>query len=51
MNQTAKARQYLIDKGYDGLRYNMNITPKQSVYLAYDANSITIKKRQTVKKK
>ena len=51
MNQTAKARQHLIDKGYDGLRYNMNITPKQSVYLAYDANDINIKKRQVVKRK
>jgi hypothetical protein len=46
--QTAKARDHLIEKGYDGLRYNMHVTPKQSVYLAYDAKDITITKRQKV---
>ena len=46
--QTAKARDHLIEKGYDGLRYNMPVTPKQSVYLAYDAKDITITKRQKV---
>jgi hypothetical protein len=46
--QTAKARDHLIEKGYDGLRYNMPVTPKQSVYLAYDANDIKITKRQKV---
>jgi hypothetical protein len=46
--QTAKARDHLIEKGYDGLRYNMPVTPKQSVYLAYDANNIKITKRQKV---
>jgi hypothetical protein len=42
--QTAKARDYLIEKGYDGLRYNnMRVTPKQSVYLAYDSNNVNQK--------
>jgi hypothetical protein len=45
--QTAKARDHLIKKGYDGLRYNMPVTPKQSVYLAYNANSIKIINNQT----
>lgn len=49
--QTAKAREHLINKGYDGLRYNMPVTPKQSVYLAYDAKDIKIIKRQLVKQK
>jgi hypothetical protein len=46
--QTAKAREHLIEKGYDGLRYNIPVTPKQSVYLAYDAQDIKIVKRQKV---
>lgn len=46
--QTSKARDHLIEKGYDGFRYNMPVTPKQSVYLAYDAKDITITKRQKV---
>jgi hypothetical protein len=46
--QTSKARDHLIEKGYDGLRYNMFVTPKQSVYLAYDTKDITITKRQKV---
>lgn len=50
MNQTAAARSHLIDKGYDGLRYNI-IGTKHSAYLAYNANSIQIKKRQMVSKK
>lgn len=49
--QTSKARDHLIEKGYDGLRYNMLVTPKQSVYLAYDAKDIKIVKRQAVKAK
>jgi hypothetical protein len=49
--QTAKAREHLISKGYDGLRYNIPITPKQSVFLIYDANKIEIIKRQIVKPK
>jgi len=54
MNQTAKARDYLVSKGYDGLRYNggehMN-APRHNVYLAYDAKSIKIEKAQRVKQK
>ena len=46
--QTLKAREHLIEKGYDGLRYNMPVTPKQSVYLAYDTKDIKIIKRQKV---
>ena len=46
MNHTAKARQTLIKLGYDGLRHhggvNMNMATKHNVYLAYDANDITI---------
>jgi hypothetical protein len=49
--QTAKAREHLIEKGYDGLRYNMPVTPKQSVYLAYNADDIRILKRQIAKQK
>lgn len=49
--QTAKAREHLIERGYDGLRYNLPTTPKQSIYLAYDAKDIKIIKRQVVKKK
>lgn len=55
MNQTAKARDYLISKGYDGLRYNgglnMNMATKHNVYLVYKASDITILKRQKVKPK
>jgi hypothetical protein len=54
MNTTAKARDHLISKGYDGLRYNggvnMGMATKHSVYLSYDANDIQIMKRQLVKK-
>jgi hypothetical protein len=45
--QTMKAREHLIEKGYDGFRYNIPMTPKQSVYLAYNANSIKIIKKTT----
>jgi len=52
MNQTAKAREHLISKGYDSLRYNggvnMNMATKHNVYLSYNANTIKIVKRQTV---
>lgn len=55
MNQTAKARKYLISKGYDGLRYNggvnMGMATKHNVYLAYKASSVKVIKRQIVKKK
>lgn len=49
--QTAKARDHLIAKGYDGLRYNLPTTPKQSVFLVYDAKNINVIKRQVVKTK
>lgn len=48
--QTLKAREHLIEKGYDGLRYKMYGTDF-SVYLAYDAKDIEIIKRQVVKAK
>lgn len=52
MNTTAKAREHLISKGYDGLRYNggvnMGMAKKHNVYLVYDANDIKIIKRQKV---
>lgn len=55
MNQTARARQILISLGYDGLRHNggvnMNMATKHNVYLAYDANDITIKNVYELKDK
>lgn len=55
MNQTAATRDYLISKGYDGLRYNgglnMNMHTKHDVYLAYDAKDIEIVKTQKVVQK
>lgn len=49
MNQTAIARDFLISKGYDGLRYNggvnMNAT-RHSVYLAYKASNLKILKKE-----
>ncbi|MDR3503048.1 MAG: hypothetical protein P4L79_10760 [Legionella sp.] len=51
---TAGARQHLIKKGYDGMRYNggvnMDMATKHDVYMPYNANSITIKKREPVNK-
>lgn len=47
--QTLQAREHLIEKGYDGLRYNIPMLSGKSVYLAYSANTITIKKRQKIK--
>lgn len=48
MNQTARARQILIDSGFDGLRYNgglnMGMATKHSVYLAYKESNIKITK-------
>lgn len=49
--QTLRAREHLIEKGYDGLRYNIPMLSGKSVYLAYHANTITIKKRQKIKDK
>jgi hypothetical protein len=55
MNTTAKAREHLISKGYDGLRYNgglnMGMATKHDVYLIYKAKNAKILKRQVVKKK
>lgn len=55
MNQTAKAREFLITKGYDGLRYNggvnMDAAIKHSVYLVYDPKNIKIEKRQKLSTK
>ena len=52
---TANAREYLMAKGYDGLRYNggdnMGMKVKHNVYLAYYPKSIQIQKVQRVVKK
>jgi len=49
MVNTAAARQHLISKGYDGLRYNggtnMKMATKHNVYIPYNASGITINKR------
>lgn len=50
--QTAKARQHLMKKGYDGMRYNggENMDAKRhDVYMPYKANSIEIKHREEMK--
>jgi len=48
------ARDHLIKKGYDGLRYNggqnMDQAEKHDVYIPYKADSITIHKRTVLKK-
>lgn len=52
MIQTAKARNALISKGYDGLRYNGGVNmaaKKHNVYIAYDVNKIKILDRGLVK--
>lgn len=45
---TAKTREHLISRGYDGLRYNggenMNMETRHNVYIPYNANSISINK-------
>ena len=55
MSQSAKARNILISKGYDALRYNGGVNMKQSikhdVYIAYKASSMTFEKRMKVVKK
>lgn len=52
MVNTAKARQKLIDLGYDGLRYNgdmnMGMATKHDVYLIYNADDIKIEKTYKV---
>lgn len=54
MNTTAAARDHLIEKGYDGLRYNGGVNmgmKKHNVYLVYDAKNIEMIKRQVIRKK
>jgi hypothetical protein len=54
MINTARARDHLIRKGYDGLRYNggENMdTERHNVYIPYNADSITINKVSKVVKK
>jgi hypothetical protein len=45
---TAKARDHLISKGYDGIRYNggenMDMATRHNVYMPYNADSIKINK-------
>jgi hypothetical protein len=52
---TAKARDHLISKGYDGIRYNggenMDMATRHNVYMPYDANSISINKITKIVKK
>lgn len=48
MNATAAVRKLLISKGYDTLRYNGGLVmdaKKHNVYIGYDADKISIKKR------
>ena len=49
---TAKARNHLITKGYDGIRYNggenMNMATRHNVYMPYNADSIQINKVQKI---
>jgi len=45
MTNTAKARNHLMRKGYDGLRYNGGVnmdSEPHNVYIPYNANSINI---------
>jgi hypothetical protein len=52
---TAKARDHLIKKGYDGIRYNggenMGMDTRHNVYMPYNADSIKIHKITTITKK
>ena len=52
---TARAREHLIRKGFDGIRYNggenMNMAVRHNVYIPYNANSIKINKITTLTKK
>lgn len=49
---TAKARDHLIRKGYDGLRYNggenMGMSTRHNVYIPYNAGSISINKTSKI---
>lgn len=54
MTSSDAAREHLRKIGYDGLRYNGGehmSAPRHNVYLAYNANSVKIKKRMKVVKK
>lgn len=50
---TAKARDFLISKGYDSLRYNGGTATKigidHDVYIAYDAKTLDIKDKKPLK--
>ena len=52
---TAKAREHLISKGYDGIRYNggenMNMATRHNVYMPYNADSISVNKVTKIVKK
>lgn len=52
---TAKAREHLISKGYDGIRYNggenMDMATRHNVYMPYNADSISINKITKIVKK
>lgn len=52
---TAKARDHLIQKGYDGIRYNggenMDMDTRHNVYMPYNADSISINKVTKLVKK
>lgn len=49
---TLKAREHLVKKGFDGIRYNggvnMDAATKHDVYMPYAHKSITINKREAV---
>jgi len=50
MSKTSKAREHLISKGYDGLRYNGGLQTMtgihHNVYIPYNADSIKIHKKE-----
>ena len=52
---TARARDHLISKGYDGIRYNggenMGMATRHNVYMPYNADSISINKVSKIVKK
>jgi len=49
---TLKAREHLVKKGFDGMRYNggvnMNAATKHDVYMPYNQKSIKLNKREAV---
>jgi hypothetical protein len=52
MNRTADARDYLMSKGYDGLRYNggvnMDMATKHNVYLIYNVKNVKMVNKEKV---